>query len=96
VGAHDHRRAGARVPARGEPGSERRRVRHDPIREGHVVEHEPLLCVSTSFGCHDGDKVFLEWDLANKATTAEEVARTGLRRLYPDSPPRYRAIVYSG
>jgi len=69
---------------------------HDPIREGHVVEHEPLLCVSTSFGCHDGDKVFLEWDLAHKATTAEEVARTGLRRLYPDSPPRYRAIVYSG
>src|SRR5262245_51568228 len=27
---------------------------HDPIREGHLIEHEPLLCISTSFGCHDG------------------------------------------
>ena len=63
---------------------------HDPIREGHVVEHEPLLCVSTSFGCHDGDKVYLEWDLAVPATGAEQVARTGLRPLYPDIPARYR------
>jgi Calcineurin-like phosphoesterase len=62
---------------------------HDPIREGHVVEHEPMLCVSTSFGCHDGDKVYLEWDLAVPATSAEEVARTGLRQLHPGSPRRY-------
>ena len=64
---------------------------HDPIREGHLVEHEPLLCLSTSFGCYDGDKVYLEWDLAEPATSAEHVARTGLRRLYPDAPRRYRA-----
>src|SRR5262245_35047212 len=63
---------------------------HDPIREGHVVEHEPLLCVSTSFGCHDGDKVYLEWDLAVPAASAEEVASKGLRRLYPYSRGRYR------
>jgi Calcineurin-like phosphoesterase len=64
---------------------------HDPIREGSVVEHEPLLCVSTSFGCHDGDKVYLEWDLATPATSAAEVARYGLRPLHPDAPRQYRA-----
>jgi hypothetical protein len=64
---------------------------HDPIREGHLVEHEPLLCLSTSFGCFDGDKVYLEWDLAEPATSAAQVARTGLRPLYPDAPRRYRA-----
>src|SRR5262245_11164923 len=63
---------------------------HDPIREGHLVEHEPLLCVSTSFGCHDGDKVYLEWDLAVPAVDAEQVARIGLRPLYPGVPGRYR------
>jgi Calcineurin-like phosphoesterase len=63
---------------------------HDPIREGHVVEHEPLLCVSTSFGCHDGDKVYLEWDLAVPAQSATRVARDGLRRLYPGTAPTHR------
>ena len=63
---------------------------HDPIREGHLVEHEPLLCISTSFGCHDGDKVYLEWDLTVPAVSAQEVARTGLRPLYPDVPRRHR------
>ena len=58
---------------------------HDPIREGHLVEHEPLVCVSTSFGCHDGDKVYLEWDLAEPAISADHVARAGLHRLYPDA-----------
>ena len=73
-----------------DPGANVAVYGHDLIREGHVVEHEPLLCVSTSFGCHDGDKVYLEWDLAKKATSAGEVARTGLRKLYPDSPARHR------
>jgi hypothetical protein len=64
---------------------------HDPVREGHLVEHEPLLCVSTSLGCHAGDKVYLEWDLAVPAVSADHVARIGLRRLYPHIPGRYRA-----
>ncbi|MGI8333226.1 metallophosphoesterase [Actinomadura scrupuli] len=64
---------------------------HDIIREGHLIEHEPLLCVSTSFGCHDGDKVYLEWDLATPAEDAHTLARTGLRLLYPDAPPVHRA-----
>jgi hypothetical protein len=59
---------------------------HDVIREGHLVEHEPLLCVSTSFGCYDRDKVYLEWDLARPAESATHVADTGLRRLYPHAP----------
>ncbi|GAB3848058.1 metallophosphoesterase [Dactylosporangium cerinum] len=63
---------------------------HDVIREGHLVEHEPLLCVSTSFGCHDGDKVYLEWDLAVPAGSATALARAGLRRLHPDAPPVHR------
>ena len=64
---------------------------HDVIREGHLVEREPLLCVSTSFGCHDGDKVYLEWDLATPAADAATVARTGLRRLHPAATPVHRA-----
>jgi hypothetical protein len=64
---------------------------HDVIREGHLVEHEPLLCVSSSYGCFDGDKVFLRWDLAVPATSAEQVARTGLHRLHPDAPAVHRS-----
>jgi hypothetical protein len=63
---------------------------HDVIREGHLIEHEPLLCVSTSFGCHDGDKVYLEWDLAVPAASAAAVARTGLRPLHPAAHPVHR------
>jgi hypothetical protein len=60
---------------------------HDVVREGYLIEREPLLCFSTSFGCHDGDKVYLEWDLAEPAGSAAAVAVTGLRRLHPDAPP---------
>jgi hypothetical protein len=63
---------------------------HDVIQEGHVVEHEPLLCFSTSFGCHDGDKVYLEWDLSRAARDATGVAADGLRPLYPHATPVYR------
>jgi Calcineurin-like phosphoesterase len=42
-----------------DPGARVAVFGHDPVREGHLIEHEPLLCLSTSFGCHDGDKVFL-------------------------------------
>ena len=43
---------------------------HDVARGGYAVEREPLLCVSTSFGCFDGDKLYLEWDLAEPAESA--------------------------
>jgi hypothetical protein len=58
---------------------------HDVARSGYSIEREPLLCVSTSFGCYDGDKLYLEWDLAEPAESAAEVAWRGLRALYPEA-----------
>lgn len=63
---------------------------HDVARWGYAIDREPLLCVSTSFGCFDGDKLYLEWDLSERATSAVETARRGLRPLYPDAPPVHR------
>ena len=63
---------------------------HDVARAGYAVDREPLLCISTSFGCFDGDKLYLEWDLSKPAETAREVARTGLRPLHPSATPVHR------
>lgn len=63
---------------------------HDVVREGHVMEREPLLCVSSSFGCFDGDKLYVEWDLATVAASAADVADRGLKPLYPDAEPVFR------
>lgn len=63
---------------------------HDVARWGYAIDREPLLCVSTSFGCYDGDKLYLEWNLAERAKNALDVARRGLRPLYPDAPPVHR------
>jgi hypothetical protein len=64
---------------------------HDVARTGFAIEREPLLCISTSFGCYDGDKLYLEWDLEDPAECAVDVARRGLRQLYPGVPPVHRA-----
>lgn len=63
---------------------------HDPIREGHLVEHEPLPCVPSNFARYDGGKAYLEWDLGVPADRAETVARGGLRSQHPDAPRRFR------
>lgn len=63
---------------------------HDVARAGFAVEREPLLCVSTSFGCFDGDKLYLDWDLAEPAENAARTARRGLRVLHPDAEPVHR------
>jgi hypothetical protein len=63
---------------------------HDVARAGYAVDREPLLCISTSFGCFDGDKLYLEWDLAQPAESAREVARRGLRVLHPEATPVHR------
>lgn len=65
---------------------------HDVAREGFAIDREPLLCVSTSFGCYDGDKLYFEWDLARPAESAEDAARHGLRPLYPEIEPVYRTF----
>jgi hypothetical protein len=65
---------------------------HDVARSGYAVEREPLLCVSTSFGCYDGDKLYLEWDLAEPAESALATAHRGLRALHPHAPPVHRDV----
>ncbi len=64
---------------------------HDVARGGYAVDREPLLCLSTSFGCYDGDKLYLEWDLGRPAESALQVAREGLRPLHPEATPVHRA-----
>jgi hypothetical protein len=63
---------------------------HDVAPAGHAIDREPLLCVSSSFGCYDGDKVVLVWDLAERVESAADLARRGLRRLYPRAPSIHR------
>jgi hypothetical protein len=65
---------------------------HDVVRGGYAIDREPLLCISTSFGCHDGDKLYLNWDLSRPATSAKEVARDGLLPLYSECSPVYRRL----
>lgn len=62
---------------------------HDVVREGYAVDDPHRLCVSTSFGCFDGDKVYVKWDLATPAASAHDVATRGLHRLWPDEPAVY-------
>ncbi len=64
---------------------------HDVARGGYAIDAEPLLCLSTSFGCYDGDKMYLEWDLSRPAESAAELARDGLKLLYPDEKAVHRA-----
>ena len=65
---------------------------HDVARGGFAVEREPLLCISTSFGCFDGDKLYLEWDLAEPAESARQTAKRGLKVLHPEAPPVHRDV----
>lgn len=65
---------------------------HDVARSGFAVDREPLLCISTSFGCFDGDKLYLEWDLAEPAESARDVAQRGLKVLHPEAPPVHRDV----
>lgn len=62
---------------------------HDVVREGFASTDPQQLCVSTSFGCFDGDKVYVDWDLSEPATKAADVVARGLKRLWPASPPIY-------
>ncbi len=65
---------------------------HDVVRGGYAIDREPLLCISTSFGCHDGDKAYVDWDLSQPAASAGQVAREGVRPLYPECSPVYRRL----
>lgn len=63
---------------------------HDVARAGYAIDREPLLCISTSFGCYDGDKLILEWDLDRPARSAREVADGGLMALHREAKPVHR------
>jgi hypothetical protein len=63
---------------------------HDVAREGYAIDREPLLCISTSFGCFDGDKLYLDWDLSRRADSARHLVEVGLRPLYPHATPIHR------
>lgn len=63
---------------------------HDVAHGGYAIDREPLLCVSSSFGCYDGDKLYLVWDLDRRAESAAHVADVGLRPLYPRATPVHR------
>ncbi|MSP25410.1 MAG: hypothetical protein EXR75_09650 [Myxococcales bacterium] len=60
---------------------------HDVARSGFVIEHEHALCISTSFGCFDGDKFYLDWALSERVNSSRELVERGLRRLYPSAKP---------
>lgn len=63
---------------------------HDVAHAGFAIDREPLLCISSSFGCFDGDKLYLSWDLARRVESAAELAHDGLRPLYPQALPVHR------
>ncbi|MBL8744297.1 MAG: hypothetical protein JNK04_24490, partial [Myxococcales bacterium] len=65
---------------------------HDVAHSGYAIDREPLLCVSSSFGCYDGDKLILSWDLERRVHSAADLARDGLVPLYPEAKPVHRKL----
>lgn len=65
---------------------------HDVARDGYAIDREPLLCISTSFGCYDGDKLYLDWDLARRAESAQDAAKQGLVPLHAGAPTVFRSV----
>lgn len=63
---------------------------HDVAREGVAIDQPNCLCLSTSFGCYDGDKLYLEWELSQPVESAEDLLFSGgLRKLWPAEPSVY-------
>lgn len=60
---------------------------HDVVRDGWLVGGDgEQICVSTSFGCFDGKKTYLDLDLSRRFGSARDL-REGveIKRLYPDA-----------
>ena len=57
---------------------------HDVVREGWIAESPSQLCLSTSYGLFDRDKVYLRLELAGRYRSAADLRRgVEIRRLYP-------------
>jgi len=58
---------------------------HDVVREGYEKIGAEQICVSTSFGCDDENKVYLRLDLSAEYRSVHDL-RQGrqILRLYPD------------
>lgn len=57
---------------------------HDVVQEGWETVGDEQICLSTSFGLYDRDKVYLRLDLSHRYRSAREL-RPGeeIRKLYP-------------
>jgi hypothetical protein len=57
---------------------------HDIVREGYAKDGPRQLCVSTSFGCFDAAKTYVQVDLAARYRSVDDF-RDGveLKRLVP-------------
>jgi hypothetical protein len=47
---------------------------HDVVREGFEIIGDEQICVSTSFGCFDRDKVYLRLDLSRRYASVHDLA----------------------
>ena len=57
---------------------------HDVVREGYAMDTPEQLCVSTSFGCFDAHKVYVELDLGARYPSAAALRPDiELKKLYP-------------
>lgn len=54
---------------------------HDVVAEGYEITGEEQICVSTSFGLHDRDKVFLRLDLSRRCYASVNDLREGVEIL---------------
>jgi hypothetical protein len=61
---------------------------HDVVHEGYEKVGAEQICVSTSFGLYDEDKIYLRLDLARRYRSVEDL-REGVEilRLYPERAP---------
>jgi hypothetical protein len=57
---------------------------HDVVREGWAADSDEQLCVSTSFGCFDAQKVYVQLDLAARYASVKDLREgTEIKKLYP-------------
>lgn len=57
---------------------------HDVVREGWAADSDEQLCVSTSFGCFDARKVYVQLDLGARYRGVRDLREgTEIKKLYP-------------